>query len=52
MNTSVGRQFMAGFIPGILLAVVWSLYIFFICKKYRIVDSKIYTKEEKKKVWK
>jgi C4-dicarboxylate transporter DctM subunit len=52
MNTSVGRQFMAGFIPGILLAVVWSLYIFFICKKSRIVDSKIYTKEEKKKVWK
>lgn len=31
MSTSVGKQFMAGFIPGILLALAWCLYVFFRC---------------------
>lgn len=52
MNTSVGKQFTAGFIPGILLAVVWSLYVYFKCKKLGIQDEKTYSKEEKKQVWK
>jgi C4-dicarboxylate transporter DctM subunit len=33
MGVSVGKQFMAGFIPGILLAVCWSIYIILHCKK-------------------
>ena len=43
---------MAGFIPGILLAAVWCVYIYFKCKKSNIQDTKVYTKEEKKEIWK
>lgn len=52
MGTSVGKQFMAGFLPGILLAAVWSVYIYFKCKKSNVQDTKTYTKEEKKQIWK
>lgn len=52
MNTSVGRQFTAGFIPGILLAIVWSVYVYFKCRKMGVSDEKSYTKEEKKVIWK
>lgn len=52
MNSSVGKQFTAGFIPGILLAVVWSLYVYFKCRKLGIRDTKTYTNEEKKAIWK
>ena len=52
MGTSVGKQFMAGFLPGILLAIVWSVYVYFKCKKGNIQDTKTYTKEEKKEIWK
>lgn len=52
MNTSVGKQFTAGFVPGILLAVVWSVYVYFKCKKLGVRDEKTYTMEEKKQVWK
>lgn len=52
MGTSVGKQFMAGFLPGILLAIVWSVYVYFKCKKSNVQDTKTYTKEEKKTIWK
>jgi C4-dicarboxylate transporter DctM subunit len=52
MNTSVGRQYLAGFIPGILLASVWSLYIYILCRKGNVQDVKEYSSEEKKKIWK
>lgn len=52
MNTSVGKQFTAGFVPGILLAVVWSIYVYVKCRKLGIQDVKEYTKEEKKTIWK
>lgn len=52
MNTSVGKQFTAGFIPGVLLAMVWSLYVYFKCKKLDIRDEKTYSREEKRQVWK
>ncbi len=52
MNTSVGKQFMAGFLPGVLLAAAWCVYVFFKCKKMAISDTKEYGKEEKKKIWK
>ena len=51
MNTSVGKQFMAGFVPGILLAGVWCLYVYFKCKKSNIQDTKVYTKQEKREIW-
>lgn len=36
LSSSVGKQFIAGFLPGILLAILWSLYVIFVCarKKY------------------
>jgi len=36
MGTSVGKQFIAGVVPGILLALAWCLYVFVTCsvKKY------------------
>jgi len=33
MGTSVGQQFMAGFIPGLFLSLSWMIYLFIICKK-------------------
>lgn len=33
MECSVGRMFMAGFIPGILLAIAWSCYVYVYCRK-------------------
>lgn len=33
LGTSVGRQFMAGFLPGILLAFLMSAYVYIVCKK-------------------
>ena len=32
MGTSVGKQFMAGFVPGIFLSVCWMIYIFIACR--------------------
>lgn len=52
MSTSVGKQFMAGFVPGVLLAIVWSIYVYIKCRRSDVDDVKIYTKEEKQKVWK
>ncbi|NLI21104.1 MAG: TRAP transporter large permease subunit [Clostridiales bacterium] len=33
MECSVGRMFMAGFVPGILLAVFWGIYVYVYCRK-------------------
>jgi len=33
MECSVGRMFMAGFVPGVLLALAWAVYVWFYCKK-------------------
>ena len=52
MNTSVGKQFTAGFVPGVLLAVVWCVYVYFRCRKLGVRDEKTYTREERKHVWK
>jgi C4-dicarboxylate transporter DctM subunit len=42
MRTSVGAQFTAGFLPGLLTAAMLSLYVFFVAKKERIpLESKI-----------
>lgn len=33
MNTSIGRQFMAGFLPGLLIATVLSAFVYIRCRK-------------------
>jgi C4-dicarboxylate transporter DctM subunit len=43
MNTSVGRQFMAGFLPGILIAFVLSVYVYFRCRNMGIAKRPKYT---------
>jgi C4-dicarboxylate transporter DctM subunit len=52
MGISVGKQFMAGFLPGILLAAVWCVYIYWQCRKLDVRDEKTYTRDEKISVWK
>ena len=51
MGTSVGEQFMAGFIPGVLLTIVWCVFIFFNCRNLELEEQKQYTKKEKKEIW-
>jgi len=47
MRTSVGAQFTAGFIPGILTALLMSVYVFCVAKKKNIpVEEKISFKEK------
>jgi len=46
MNTSVGRQFMAGFLPGICIAFVLSVFVFFRCRKLGIAKRPKYTSRE------
>lgn len=46
MDASVGQMFSAGFGPGILLAIVWCLYVSIKCKRKHIVYI---PKEERKK---
>lgn len=46
LGTSVGKQFMAGFVPGILLAVCWSLYVFFVSKQKNFGGGITYTANE------
>lgn len=43
MSTSVGKQFMAGFIPGILLAFAWCVYVFVKCKRNHLGSRPKYT---------
>ncbi|MBW1800898.1 MAG: TRAP transporter large permease subunit [Deltaproteobacteria bacterium] len=43
MNTSVGRQFMAGFLPGILIATVLSIYVLIRSRKLGIKRRDKYT---------
>lgn len=45
-GASVGKQFMAGFIPGILLAAVWSIYVIIVSAKHGYGEIKKYTLKE------
>ncbi len=33
LSSSVGKQFIAGFVPGLLLAACWAVYAIFYCKR-------------------
>ena len=49
MECSVGKMFMAGFVPGILLAIFWGLFVYFYCRKNNCgTPIKISAKESKK----
>ena len=50
METSVGKQFMAGFIPGILLAIAWSGYVWFVCRSKNYGTFERYTLQQVKKI--
>lgn len=43
MNTSVGKQFMAGFLPGLVIAVVLSVFVLFLSRKLGIKPREKYT---------
>ena len=47
MGSSVSKQFTAGFVPGVLLAVIWCSYVFFYAKKHGLVETATYTWREK-----
>lgn len=51
MGTSVGKQFMAGFVPGILLALAWCLYVFVQCKRKNYGTRVKYTAKEAVRVF-
>ncbi len=46
MGTSVGKQFMAGFLPGIILAAAWMLYVLIRCKAQNLGTRQTYTRKE------
>lgn len=33
LSSSVGKQFIAGFVPGLMLAAAWAIYVIIYCKK-------------------
>lgn len=52
MGTSVGQQFTAGFVPGILTAIAFCIYTLFVAKKQDIpVEPRIPMLERFKIVW-
>lgn len=47
MSSSVSRQFTAGFVPGVLLAIIWCIYSVVFSKKNNIEDRRTFTREER-----
>lgn len=50
MGASVSKQFAAGFVPGLLLAVFWSVYVVLYSRKHKVDKDVQWTRAEKKKV--
>ena len=46
-DTSVGKLFLAGFIPGMMLVVMFSIYVVFVCKATGEYESTLYTWKER-----
>lgn len=46
MGTSVGKQFMAGFLPGFLLALAWCIYVLIKCSRKKLGNRIIFTRQE------
>lgn len=51
MGTSVGKQFMAGCVPGILLALVWCIYVFIRCSVKKLGTPVRYSAKEAVKIF-
>ena len=51
MGTSVGKQFMAGFVPGILLALAWCVYVFVRCSTKKLGSRVKYSAREAVKIF-
>ena len=51
-GSSVAKQFTAGFVPGVLLALIWCVMVVFYCRKAKIDDRKYYTRAESVKAFK
>lgn len=47
MGSSVSKQFTAGFVPGIALAVIWCTYVFLYARKHGLVENTAYTWAER-----
>lgn len=45
-NASVGRMFIGGVMPGLILALAWAVYIFFVCKKDNLGTLRKYELKE------
>lgn len=46
INSSVGKQFLAGILPGLLLAAAWCIYVYIVCKKNNYRSNVTYTFKE------
>jgi C4-dicarboxylate transporter DctM subunit len=51
MGTSVGKQFMAGFIPGIFLALCWAVYVYVISQKNKYGGTVKYSLKESAEIF-
>ena len=50
MECSVGRMFMAGFVPGVLLAIAWAIYVYVYCRKNKCGSPMTFSTAERKKI--
>lgn len=50
MECSVGRMFMAGFVPGVMLAVAWAIYVYFYCRTHNCGTPLKFEKGEAKDI--
>lgn len=46
MGTSVGKQFVSGILPGIILAVAWCVYVYLVSRKKGYGSAEKYTARE------
>ncbi len=50
MECSVGRMFMAGFVPGVLLAIAWAIYVYVYCRRHKCGSPMTFSTAERKKI--
>ena len=50
MECSVGRMFMAGFVPGVLLAIAWAIYVYIYCRRHKCGSPMNFSTQERKKI--
>ena len=45
-NASVGRMFIGGVVPGLILAVAWGVFVYVVCKKKKLGETVRYSGKE------